>query len=259
VVTPPRRWTPSPAFAKAVLSDSAKAPWLRAVPLSDVEAMNADSGRTFQPQKGGGGLGKYYLRSVRDLGTRVRQFTSIFMPPASDFTLGIARTESSAWNGQSRRGKLVRDTLQDDLDHAASRIKVLNDGITMAGRSGRIPITISNGLTHGTVRVKLHAYSQNNTRLRVNAVDQTLILEPGHKDQVTLDMKASANGVTYVNLELLAPDDRPFGGAHVLHVRATGYGRTALLITGVSLAVLFVGVAIRVVRRRAERAEESVG
>ena len=84
------------------------------------------------------------------------------------FTLGVPRTESSAWNGQSRRGKKVRDTLGKDLDHTAGKVKVLNDGITMAGKSGRIPITISNGLAHGTVTVKLHAYSKNDTLLRVN-------------------------------------------------------------------------------------------
>lgn len=257
VITPPRRWTPSPAFAKAVLNYTAKAPWLRAVPLSDAESLRA-SERVFQPQKGGAGLSKNYLSEVRDLSVRVQQFTSIFTPPASDFTLGIPRTESSAWNGQSRRGKKVRDTLKSELDHDAGKIKVLNDGITMAGKSGRIPITISNGLERGTVSVTLHAYSQNDTRLRVNSVDRTLVLEPGHKDQVTLDMKASANGMAYVYLELLAPDGRAFGGSHVLHVRATGYGRTALLITGVSLAVLFVGVAYRIMRRRAERPEESV-
>ena len=256
VITPPRRWTPSATFAKAVLNYTAKAPWLRPVPLSDVETLPAS--RTFQPQKGGAGLSKNYLRQVRDLSTDVQRFTSIFNPPASDFTLGIPRAESSAWNGQSRRGKLVRDTLKKELGRSAAKIKVLNDGITMAGKSGRIPITISNGLDRGTVTVRLHAYSQNKTRLRVNSVDRTLVLEPGHKDQVTLDMKASANGMAYVNLELLNPAGESFGGPHVLHVRATGYGRTALLITGVSLAVLFVGVAIRVVRRRAERAEESV-
>jgi hypothetical protein len=257
VITPPRRWTPSLAFAKAVLNYTAKAPWLRPVPLSDVETLHS-SGRTFQPEKSSGGLSKNYLAQVHDLKDRIGQFTSIFTPPTSDFTLGIPRTESSAWNGQSRRGKKLRDTLSKNLDHDAGRIKVLNDGITMAGKSGRIPITISNGLQRGTVTVRLHAYSQNNTRLRVNSVDRTLVLEPGHKDQVTLDMKASANGMAYVNLELLDPNGHAFRGPHVLQVRATGYGRTALLITGVSLAVLFVGVAIRVVRRRAERAEESV-
>jgi hypothetical protein len=257
VITPPRRWKPSPAFAKAVLNYTAKAPWLRSVPLSDVDTLKP-SGRTFQPPKNSTGLSKNYLRQVRDLSTDVQQFTSIFEPPVSDYTLGIARSESSAWNGQSRRGKLVRDTLKGELEKSAGRIKVLNDGITMAGKSGRIPITISNGLSHGTVRVTLHAYSQNPTRLKVNSVDRTLELEHGHKDQVTLDMKASANGPAYVNLQLRTPDGQDFGGAHVLRVNATYYGRTALLITGISLAVLFVGVGIRIVRRRAGRAGESV-
>jgi hypothetical protein len=257
VITPPRRWTPSAAFAKNVLTYTSKVPWLRPVPLSDAENGHV-SGRTFQPEKDSPGLGKNYLKQVRDLGIRINHFTSIFQPATSDFTLGIPRAESSAWNGQSSRGKSQRRTLELQLDHSVAQIKVLNDDIRMAGRSGRTPITISNGLTRGTVIVTLHAYSQNNTRLRVNSVDRTLTLEPGHKDQVTLDMRASANGMAYVNLELLAPDGRAFGGAHVLRVNATGYGRTALLITGVSLAVLFVGVAIRVVRRRAERAEESV-
>jgi hypothetical protein len=150
--------------------------------------------------------------------------------------------------------------LEKELGVAVGKIKVLNDGdtSTMVGNSGRIPITISNGLDHGTVAVTLHVYSQNDTRLRVNSVDRTLVLEPGHKDQVTLDMKASANGPAYVYIELWAPNRRSFGGAHVLHVNATGYGRTALLITGISLAVLFVGVVYRIMRRRAERAEESV-
>jgi hypothetical protein len=259
VITPPRRWKPSATFAKAVLNYTAKAPWLSPVPLSSVETLKPTE-RTFQPQKSSSapGLSKNYLRQVSDLSTDVRQFASLFEPPVSDFTLGIARTESSAWNGQSRRGKLVRDTLKDELEKSAGRIKVLNDGITMAGKSGRIPITISNGLSHGTVRVTLHAYSQNPTRLRVNSVDRTLVLEHGHKDQVTLDMKASANGPAYVNLQLRTPDGQDFGGAHVLRVNATYYGRTALLITGISLAVLFVGVGIRIVRRRAGRAGESV-
>ena len=100
----------------------------------------------------------------------------------------------------------MRHTLERELERTAAKVKVLNDGITLAGKSGRIPITISNGLDRGTVRVWLHAYSQNKTRLHVDAVDRMLTLEPGHKDQVTLNMKASANGMAYVNIELLTPD-----------------------------------------------------
>jgi hypothetical protein len=257
VITPPRRWSPSASFAKAVLRDTASVPWLRAVPLSDAEN-DRPSGRTFQPEKDSTGLGRNYLKQVHDLSGRIRRFTSIFQPPASDFTLSLPRAESSAWNGQAGRGKSLLRAIERRLDDTTGKIKVLNDGITMAGKSGRIPITISNELDRGTVVVTLHAYSKNEPLLRVNSVDRTLTLKPGHKDQVTLDMNASANGFADVYLELLAPDGRAFADPHVLRVHATGYGRTAVLITGVSLAVLFLGVAIRVVRRRAERAEEPV-
>ncbi len=257
VVTPPRRWNPSPAFAKAVLSYSAHAPWLKSVPLSAVEA-SAPQPRIFQPQKDSTELTSPYLRQVRSLNTRIRRFTSIFQPAESGFVLGVPRAESSAWATKSRSGVSLRRTLAKSLDDATSKVKVLNDtGPTLVGKSARVPITISNGLDVGTVKVRLHVYSQNETRLRVDSVDRDLVLEPGHKDQVILNMKASANGQAYVNIELLAPDRRPFGDTRVLRVHATGYGRTALLITGISLAVLFLGVGIRVVRRRAERAEES--
>jgi hypothetical protein len=260
VVTPPRRWNPDPAFAKAVLSYSAHAPWLKPVTLNDVDRLKpVNPPRAFQPQKGTSDLSAPYLRQVKDLGTRIKRFTSIFQPPESDFPLGVPRAESSAWDGHSRRGTALRKELDVELGQTARKVHVLNDAdVTMAGKSARIPITISNGLDKGTVNVRLHVYSQNDTRLRVDSVDRTLNLEAGHKDQVILHMQSAANGLAYVNIELLAADGRPFGTTRVLRVRANGIGRTALLITGVSLAVLFVGVGFRVIRRRSERAEESV-
>lgn len=256
VVVPPRRWDPDPVFARTVLTQSSTAPWLHAVELKDVQSLRPVE-RTLQGQKLTAGLSKHYLRPVKDLATRIGQFSTIFQPPQSTFTLGVPRMESSAWADQTRAGATLRQTLDDELTQAAGKIRVLNDSYTLAGRSARIPITVSNGLSHGTVQVKVHAYSQNETRLRVESDDSTITLDPGHKDSVTLYMKASANGPAYVNLQLLAPDGRPFGDTHVLQVTATGYGRTALLITGVSLAVLFLGVGFRIIRRRRNGAEET--
>lgn len=260
VVTPPRRWNPDPAFAKAVLSYSAHAPWLKPVTMNDVDRLGpVNPPRVFQPQKETPGLSASYLRQVKDLDTRIKRFTSIFQPPQGDFPLGVSRIESSAWNGHSRRATALRKELDVELGQKTKLVHILNDAdVTMAGKSARIPITISNGLEKGTVNVRLHVYSQNNTRLRVDSVDRTLNLEAGHKDTVILHMQAAANGIAYVNIELLAADGRPFGTTRVLRIRANGIGRTALLITGVSLAVLFVGVGFRVIRRRSERAEESV-
>jgi Family of unknown function (DUF6049) len=256
VVVPPRRWDPDPGFARSVLTRSATAPWLQAVELKDVQSMRPVV-RTLQAQKLGAGLSRRYLRQVKAVGDDVRRFSTIFQPPQSGFTLGVPRMESSAWADQPRAGAALRETLNDDLSKAAGQIRVINDRITLAGKSGSVPVTIYNRLKQGTVQVRLHAYSQNDTRLRVEGDDSTVTLQAGHEETIRLNMKASANGPAYVNLVLLAPDGRPFSEPRVLQVTATGYGRTALLITGISLAVLFLGVGVRVIRRRGDRAEET--
>jgi hypothetical protein len=258
VAMPPRRWNPDPAFAKNVLSYSAHVPWLKPVTLTDVERLKPVS-RVFQPQRDVSGFSRAYLRQITDLHARINRFTSIFEPPTTDFPLGVYRLESSAWSARVRRGAALRTTLGDELTGATAKIHVLNDGdVTMAGRTARMPITISNGLDKGMVKVRLRVSSQNEPRLRVVGVNREFELEPGHKETVIIKMAASANGSAKVNVDLLAPDGIPFGKTRVINVRVAGYGRTALLITGISLAVLFLGVGYRVIRRRAERAEEPV-
>ena len=88
-----------------------------------------------------------------------------------------------------------------------------------------------------------------------------LTIGPERKETVRIPVEANANGYTDLSLELLAPQPRrKFGQARSITVHTTGYGRMALLITGGSLAVLFLGVGVRVLRaRRQGEAEESDG
>ncbi|WP_433178892.1 DUF6049 family protein [Actinoallomurus sp. CA-150999] len=261
VIVPPRRWEPGPAFAKDLLYLSAHAPWLKEIPLSSVERQRAQP-RTFQPQKSQNELSKRYLGQVKDLSGDVGRFTSVFEPPTSGFTLGVTRLESSAWNDQTRAGSKLRQTLDNELRSAQSKIKVLKPSLDLAGKSGQVPITVSNELEHGTVKIRLRATSQNPARLRVEGPgpkQSEITLEAGHKETVNLYMKAAANGPAYVNIDLLGPDDQPITQPLMLQIRATAYAQTALLITGISLAVLFVGVGYRVIRRRGEEAEDTTG
>ncbi|MEV5711452.1 DUF6049 family protein [Actinoallomurus sp. NPDC052274] len=263
VIVPPRRWSPGAAFAKKLLNISAHAPWMRMVSLDAVAKQRKSEPRTFVPPKSQNGLSKRYLKPVKDLSLEAWRFTMVFQPPASGFTLGVARAESSAWADQTRSGLRLRQTLETQLRAAQGKIKVLkNDHFDLAGKSGQVPITVSNGLEHGTVKIKLRAVSQNDTRLHVEgpgAKESEITLEAGHKETVNLYMKAAANGPAYVYLDLLGPDGQPFTTTAVLQVRATAYGRTALLITGISLAVVCVGVGYRVIRRRGDEAEDTTG
>ncbi|GAA4618056.1 DUF6049 family protein [Actinoallomurus liliacearum] len=262
VIVPPRRWSPGATFAKDLLKFSAHAPWMRMAPLGAVAKQRKSEPRTFVPPKSQNGLSKRYLKPVKDLSLEAWRFTTVFQPPASGFTLGVARAESSAWADQTRSGLRLRQTLESRLRAAQDKIKVLNDHFDLAGKSGQVPITVSNGLEHGTVKIKLRAVSQNDTRLHVEGPGEKqseITLEAGHKETVNLYMKAAANGPAYVYLDLLGPDDKPFTTTRVLTVRATAYGRTALLITGISLAVVCVGVGYRVIRRRGDEAEDTTG
>ncbi|MEV0400633.1 DUF6049 family protein [Actinoallomurus sp. NPDC050550] len=261
VIVPPRRWDPGPTFAGDLLKFSAHAPWMQEIPLSQVERQPAQP-RTFQPQKSQNGLSKRYLGQVKDLSVNVGRFTSVFEPPTSGFTLGVSRLESSAWNDQTRAGSKLRQTLDNELRSAQSKIKVLKPSLDLAGKSGQVPITVSNELEHGTVKIRLRATSQNAARLRVEGPgpkQSEITLEAGHKETVNLYMKAAANGPAYVNIDLLGPDGEPITQPLMLQIRATAYAQTALLITGISLAVLFVGVGYRVIRRRGEEAEDTTG
>ncbi|GAA0347480.1 DUF6049 family protein [Actinoallomurus spadix] len=261
VVVPPRRWSPGATFAKDLLQLTQHAPWMRPVQLRTALKQKPEP-RTFLPQKGQTGLSKRYLKPVHDLRREAWRFDMIFQPPASGFTLGALRLESSAWGDQTRTGLRLRQTMESRLSTAQNKIKVLNDHFDLAGKSGQVPITVSNELEQGTVKIRLRAVSQNDTRLHVEgpgSKQSEITLEAGHKETVNLYMKAAANGPAQVYLQLLGPDDQPFTTTRVLQVRATAYGRTALLITGISLAVLFVGVGYRVIRRRGDEAEGTTG
>jgi hypothetical protein len=145
---------------------------------------------------------------------------------------------------------------------------VLNKRIGLVGNSGFIPVTVANDLKTGTVNVVLRVRSQNPGRLGIGGGTESgagrewpLRIRPGLKETVNIPVEANANGYTILALELLAPQQkRKFGEDRSITVHTTGYGRMALLITGSSLAVLFIGVGMRVLRaRRRNGAEESDG
>lgn len=257
VAMPPRRWDPDPAFAKRLLNQHV--PWLGTVSLKNV-LNTRPVNRTFQPPKSAsGGLTRSYLHQVKNLSQQIGLFSSIFTRGESGFQLSPARLESSAWHGQSRHAVQLRGTVQSELNSAIGKVTVIrkpNNTANLAGKSARIPLTVSNELGSGTVKVRLNVSAENPARLRVGHYEREVTLEAGLKDTVLVPVQASANGIGIINVELLTADDKSFGQRKQMRIQATGYGRTALIIIGVSLVVLFLGVGYRVMRRRGDGAEE---
>ncbi|MGH3389759.1 MAG: DUF6049 family protein, partial [Actinomadura sp.] len=216
-------------------------------------------------------LGGTYLKNVREVATAALRFSGIFDPPVNAYERAVLRMESSWWRGRDRQARAFRQSVDATLDSSISQVHlVTNKRIGLAGNSGFIPITVANDLTDRTVGVVLRVTSQNPRRLMVGGGSTVqngagrewfLTIGPERKETVRIPVEANANGYTDLSLELLAPQPRrKFGQDRSITVHTTGYGRMALLITGGSLAVLFLGVGVRVLRaRRQGEAEESDG
>nr|BFE32118.1 hypothetical protein GCM10010200_043690 [Actinomadura rugatobispora] len=267
VIAPDRRWNPSPQFAKNLLTYTAAASWMAETPLEKI-ANAAPLDRVYRGYPDameGYELGRSYLDRVAEISRRAARFSSIMVEPVTvSYRRAVLRMESTAWRGRNyRRAVEARRVLSERLDDDMGRVRVLigpAQRVTLAGNSGRIPLTIANELSNQTIRVRLEAVPEKPAQLQIGKFDDEVIeLGPGQKQTLSIPMRAAGNGKVRVNLRLTSADRRTFGSKHVITVRSTGYGRVALLITGGGLAVLFVGVGVRAMRARRRRKAEAAG
>ncbi|MEW2356114.1 DUF6049 family protein [Spirillospora sp. NPDC029432] len=270
VVVPDRRWNPSPAFAKNLLNHTGSSAWMRTTELAKVAAATPQERvyRGYPDSMEAYELGERYLREVARISRSAARFGSVMAEPITmNYRRAVLRAESSAWRGKSRYRQAVaaRGSLDDRLDADMGRVTVIppeKDRVSLAGDSGKFPITIVNGLPNQTIEVRLEVVSENTARLQVGEVDdedKLITLGPGQKRSRWIPVQAAGNGDVRVQARLKSSDGRTFGEATYIKVRTTGYGQLALLITGGGLAVLFVGVGVRAIRARRRRKAEAAG
>jgi hypothetical protein len=259
LVVPPRRWNPSQRFAERLLSDTATARWLQPVTLRDVTAA-ATKERVFPgypAEYQSHELSAGYLRSVRRIQTRALRFSGIFQPPLTGYEEGTLRALSSAWRGRrgAARGRAARAALANDLADDMKKVHfVLNKddhGPSLAGEIGQVPVTIANDMAGRSITVYLEVRSKYPAKLQIGGDGPTKVtIDPEKKVTVQIPMKATANGKTDVELSLLSENRKPLRIDGEIRVNATGFGQTAILITGGALVVLFLGVGTRMIRAR---------
>ncbi|MBW8487058.1 DUF6049 family protein [Actinomadura parmotrematis] len=267
VVAPTRHWSPSRQLASGLLAASSAAPWLKAVPLDTITraapeprqyAGYADANERNE-------LGGPYLAEVRrSLVKGSDQFSSIMVPPAeTGYRKGVLRAVSASWRGHNGRAVRSRDMLARQLAHDMAKVGVLRTVISLAGRSGEITLTVANDLPPGRrIKALLRVESGNRAKLQIGRIEQPHYLEVelngGQKVAKRIPVQVSGNGNVTVHADLVSPaDGRVFGPGQDITVRTTALGRTALLITGGALAVLFLGVGVRATRARRRRKAEA--
>lgn len=264
-----RRWNPSPAFAKELLSWSSQAPWLQSVSLQSVATARTADARTLQHYTSADAareLKSDYVNAVLSTNDGARNFGKIYLPPRNDFVTGVLNASSSYWRTSRVQGFSALDAMNKQLNVLVDSVKFGQgggqDSRRLVGRSGIVPFSISNGLNE-TIRVKLRISSTLQQALQVCSgrspdcdVGGVRTIPAHGLDTVPVAMEASVNRITDVEVQVRTPDGKhAIGPVRIVHIDTNGLGLPALLITGGGLAVIFFGVGVRAVRARRRRRE----
>jgi hypothetical protein len=253
VIAPPRRWSPDPALATALLDLTGSAPWLTPVSLSAVRATAvsdvareplgypADARRTELPATD--------LRAVRTLRSELFAFRKVLTQPAAyapAYYGALLRLQSTSWRGERRAWTASASALRTGLDGLRGRLSLLGGRVTLGARSGSFPVTVVNDLDQA-VRVRVGLVSSS-PRLRVSP-SETVVVEAQQKKQLQVPVSAVANGQVQVQGRLEAADGADVGPAVTINVRVAQYGTLGVWVTGGAALVLFVAAAVQIARR----------
>ena len=259
VVAPPRRWNPAPGLAGDLLSETVHAPWLKPATLAALAAAKHPTGQVRRKalpsrQVSKQELSASYLGQVESLDTAASVQGSIHVPQVPGYLgTSLAALESSAWRGRHEAAGIRQGLIRRVSRYLAAqgrKVSIIDRSqITLGGSSGKVPISITNRLP-GTVQVRLHARVPPDKRLTVEPFDNLVSIPAGKTMTIRVPVHASTVGVTYVTLNLLAPDGKPLPGTVVrLSVHATRFGTLALVIICAALGVFVLTAFARAIRR----------
>jgi len=145
------------------------------------------------------------------------------------------------------------DTLESVswIERRLARIRVRAPrGVTLSSATGSFPTLVTNQLDH-PVRVMLEAISLGDVRVETSA---PLELAAGSRQTVLLNADAGSPGVHYVRIRVTDENGNPLGAARRVAIRSAEVSQVIWVILGLGVGLLFVAIAIRVVRRvRSER------
>jgi len=263
-VVAPRSWGPDPAAAHGFLAAAASIPWL-AQTSTDAELAAARRApqtttspvtRPATPAPGGrpvlnaGRLASLdrTVRTVRGVAT-IRDdgdaFAQTWSRAAEQLTSTRWRSAPTAWN-----------TLNGQIEQAAAQtttaVKVAAGTINFLADSGRLQITVTNGLGVPVEDVKL-TVEASNPRLRIDSQPAPLRIGPRSRAVVNVDVTALAAGLVPLRTTITTPDGTVVGQGADVQVRVTPTGDWVYwVLGGVALLILLLGL-VRTFRRRPDR------
>ncbi len=166
-------------------------------------------------------------------------------------------------------GRFLTQGSQAWVDRHLDEIGVTTSrGVTLAGASGEFSVTISNDLDQA-VSVRVQGVSDAGIEITGPEVTE---LGPQSRTTVVLQARTTDTSVHNVDLVLTDSEGTPLGATHSVPIRSAQVSDVIWLIMGTGAGLLFLAIAVRVVKRlraarrgeagdlfatRAERAAES--
>lgn len=262
LITPPPRWRPDPAWTNALLRDTSRVPWLRAVTIDQIGVHPSQAALrgplTYPSSAQAAELPASDFTgpgSTGQLWSRLNVFRQILTAPDAagvpGLERGILRAESADWRGHPRQAAALRREDLSTLRYVTDKVRISSQSgeVSLASQSSTIPVSVANGLDQ-PVRVQL-VLRGNEARLSARDTGIQRIAA-GRQIQLEIHVQAASSGVFPVYAQLLTPSGVPYGGRLKILVHSTRYGVLTLAITGVAMLVLLVGAAVRVGRRLRE-------
>ncbi|MCU0266337.1 MAG: DUF6049 family protein [Actinomycetia bacterium] len=262
VVVPPRYVDPDPAYLRDLFAAVAAVPWAEPVTLQQLRADAAAGPARRQPSYPASVRGREVaatqLATVTAGRRALTQLTGVLTEPqplVDGYERALLRGESSAWRTRRTEGAAFAAEVTAAIQAARDSVAIVATGqVTLAARSGLIPVTVVNGLPQAvTVRVGVTAIPA--VRLSVTPPPPVTVAA-GRRQSVEVPAEATAVGRVDVEARLLTPDGAPYGPPVTIPVQVTGLGRVAAVIVGAALALLAVAFAVRLgraVRRGRQR------
>jgi Family of unknown function (DUF6049) len=248
----PRDAVPDPDLLSAVSA----APWLKTVGLSTLLRATPDPhAQVGAPIRAATtvstDLPAATLTQSAQLSAGLQQLTSIMTSPAqidNGFGPAVLSTLSTAWRTDPAGASTFDKAVSARLDQLIGEVSLVpKSDLTLSGKSGTIPFTIENQLGQ-PVRVRIQLTTD---RDGLTFGTQQLLTVPVGSTTETIHTQATVTGVKItVAAQLVTPTGAAYGTPVSLQVSVSSIGTTALIILGLSAAVLVVAVGLRIYRGR---------
>jgi hypothetical protein len=175
-----------------------------------------------------------------------------------DYTIGtelvgeaLAGTSYAVRSDRDVQGRLARtgEWVQEQLDQVVIDAP---PGVTLSGTSGGFNVAVRNELDH-PVTVQVRASTDDGADIEVA---NPVRLAANSRTSVPINATMTRPGVHNVTLRLTDEDGQVLGGSDTLPLRTGQAGIVIWAIIGAGGGILFVAIAIRLVRRFRRRARE---